>query len=79
MAEKHLNQCSISLASREMQIKLLSNSIFYLSVQLRSKTQGKTHLGENVDQGKHSSIGVGVQDYKVTLEINMMVSFKIAH
>lgn len=59
MAAKHLNQCSISLASREMQIKLLRNSIFYLSVQLRSKTQVKTHSAENVDQGKHSSIGDG--------------------
>ena len=54
MAKKYLNQSSPSLATREMQIKITLR-FHFTSVRMAKIA----HDGEDVEQGKHSTITGG--------------------
>lgn len=55
MAEKHLNNCSIFLLIREMQIKITLMFILHLSEWPQSTTQVTLMLGK-CGHRKHSSV-----------------------
>jgi hypothetical protein len=59
MPERHLNKYSASLAVTEIRVKLLWGSILHLSEWPRSVLQVISHGGEDMEQGKHSSISGG--------------------
>ena len=60
MAEKHLNKCSKSLASRKCKSRLLWDSFLYLSECLWSITQ-LTADGKSGEQGQLSSLAGELQ------------------
>jgi hypothetical protein len=59
MAEKHLK----ALVTREMQLKTTLDFTLHQSEWLRSKPQGTTHVGEDVEKKEHSSIAGGMANW----------------
>ena len=60
MAVKCLKKCSKSLVITEMQVNRTVRFHFYQPEWLRSKSQVKTHVGEDVEKEEHSSIANGI-------------------
>jgi len=54
----------VSLAIKEMQIKVTLRFHLYLSQWLRSTKYVKTPAGEDVEEGKHSSMADGSANLK---------------
>jgi hypothetical protein len=78
MAEKYLRKCSISLASREMQIKTTLRFYFTPIRMAKIKKLKRKHmLSRMCRKGNTHVLLVGVQICTTTLEINLVVSQKI--
>jgi hypothetical protein len=63
MAVKHLKKCSKFLVLREMQTKTTLRFHLTLIRMGKIKSQGSTHVGEDVEKEEHSSIAGGIANW----------------